>query len=103
MAAATRATPYGGSVHSHDTGSGIIARQVGNVELGGTDVSANLFTGVAVTMGSTAAIYDSTVNGNTVVDGNWADDQIECRGKEASMEIGPDAYVSTWTCIDPEF
>ena len=157
----------GGSVHSHSSGSGIIARQGANVELGGTDVSGNFFTGVAVTMGSTAAIYDTTVNGNTevgllvsenstvevgggelanngvygavagshsvlrlidthvhgnhahgvvvetdgglfvdgttVVDGNWADDQIECRGKEASMEIGPDAYVGTWACVDPDF
>lgn len=157
----------GGSVHSHYTGSGIIARQGANVELGGTDVSGNLFTGVAVTMGSTAAIYDSTINSNTelgllvsenstvevgggelfdngvygalagshsilrlidtqvhgnhehgvvvetdgglfvdgttVVDGNWADDQIACRGKEASMEIGPDAYVGKWTCVDPDF
>lgn len=43
------------------------------------------------------------VDGTTVIDGNWAEHQIVCLGKEASMEIGPDAYVSSWACDDPDF
>ncbi len=43
------------------------------------------------------------VDGTTFVDGNWSDFQVECRGKEASMEIGLDAYVGSSDCDDPEF
>jgi hypothetical protein len=157
----------GGRVHSHESGTGILARLGASIALSDADVSGNMFAGVNVSLGSTAAIYSSGINdnvdiglivtdnssvevggcefannglygalagrhsvlklidshvhdnhahgvvvetdaglfidGTTVVDGNWADDEIECRGKEASMEIGPDAYVSTWSCIDPDF
>ena len=43
------------------------------------------------------------VDGTTVIDGNWAEHQIVCLGKEASMEIGPDAHVGAWACDDPDF
>lgn len=43
------------------------------------------------------------VGGNSVIDGNWAFDQIECRGKEASIEIEPGVVVGPVACIDPDF
>ena len=43
------------------------------------------------------------IDGTSFIDGNWAEHQIVCVGKEASMEIGPDAHVGAWACDDPDF
>lgn len=159
-------TMVGGSVKSHEQGSGITAKLSSTMELEGVTVKNNL-AGIYVSMGSAAAINNSTINNNfsigiaaidnssaeiggselaynelygaqasshsvlrlfdawvhdnhahglvvesdgglfvegtTNVDGNWADYQVECRGKEASMEIGGFAYVGSWDCEDMDF
>ncbi len=109
------------STINYNTEIGLILSENSSVEVGGGELAHNGIDGALAGSHSVLKLIDTQVydnhahgvvvetdgglfiDGTTVVDGNWADDEIECRGKEASMEIGPDAYVSSWACIDPDF
>lgn len=109
------------STISYNTDIGLILSENSSVEVGGGELAHNGVYGALAGSHSVLKLIDTQVydnhahgvvvetdgalfiDGTTVVDGNWADDEIECRGKEASMEIGPDAFVSSWACIDPDF
>lgn len=91
------ATVSGGGI-DHNGLYGALAQSHGVLRLIDTQVTGNHAHGVVVETDS--GLF---VDGTTFIDGNWSDDQIECRGREASMEIGPDAYVGSWACDDPDF
>ena len=59
-------TMIGGSVNSHEQGTGITANLSSTVELEGVGISNNL-AGVSVSMGAAAAINNSTINENAEV------------------------------------
>lgn len=110
-----------GSTLNDNTDIGLIVTDNSSVEVGGCEFADNGLYGALAGRHSVVKLIDTYVHdnhahgvvvetdsglfidGTTVVDGNWADDEIECRGKEASMEIGPDAYVGAWACPDPDF
>jgi hypothetical protein len=100
---------------------GIAAIDNSSAEIGGSELAHNELYGAQASSHSVLRFYDAWIHdnhahgvvvesdgglfieGTTNVDGNWADYQIECRGKEASMEIGDNAYVGSWDCEDVDF
>lgn len=104
-----------------NTGIGISLVDNSSVEIGGSELAYNQVYGALASSHSVLRLFDSWVHdnhahgvvvetdgglfveGTTNVDGNWSDYQVECRGEEASMEIGLHAYVGSWNCSHPEF
>lgn len=100
---------------------GIAAVDNSSAEIGGSELAYNELYGAQASSHSILRFYDAWIHdnhahgvvvesdgglfveGTTNVDGNWADYQVECRGKEASMEIGDYAYVGSWDCPDVDF
>ena len=100
---------------------GIAAIDNSSAEIGDSELAYNELYGAQASSHSTLRFFDAWIHdnhahglvvesdgglfveGTTNVDGNWSDFQVECRGKEASMEIGDFAYVGSWDCEDMDF